>query len=271
MLRCMIGRLAPRVGRVRARAHLVEELGSHRFGEKTADVGRRPEHPLRRGVEQRHHTVGIECHDRVHRRAHDFRKPRLGLVDLAHVLELQLATLAVREQLLLGRELLLLLVQVDEDTHLRAQDVRLEWLRHVIDGAHRIPLEDVLLVLADRGEEDDRDVARTLARLDESRGFEAVDAGHLHVQQDHRHIMRQQLAQRLITGARAHEDLPERLEDRFEREEILGAVVDDEYLDRRQVLHRRLERRGAHDRVRPGNRQGLAAHRSARSGVPAGS
>ena len=58
-----------------------------------------------------------------------------------------------------------LLVQVDEDRHLRAQHRGIERLRQVVDGARRVAPEDVLGVGAERRQEDDRDVLVRSSRL----------------------------------------------------------------------------------------------------------
>ena len=113
---------------------------------------------------------------------------------------------------------------------LRAQHGRVERLEHVVDGAGGITAEDLLLVLRDRGDEDDRDVARACALLDQRCRLEAVQLGHLHVEQDHRNVVAQQLSQRILARVRMEERLPERLEDCLEREQVLGAVVDEQHV-----------------------------------------
>ena len=65
----------------------------------------------------------------------------------------------VRRLLRLAPHLLVLQVQVDEHRNLRAQDHGIDRLEDVVDGAHRIGARDVLVVLVDRADEDDRDVA----------------------------------------------------------------------------------------------------------------
>ena len=107
---------------------------------------------------------------------------RLPLEALA--LELAQRRLALLEQLAA-------LPQLDEDRHLAAQDLGVVRLHHVVDGAVRVALEDVRRVLGDGGEEDDRDVARAVARLDERGGLEAVEPRHLHVHDDERELVAQ--------------------------------------------------------------------------------
>jgi hypothetical protein len=82
-------------------------------------------------------------------------------------------------------------VQLDEDRNLRAEHLRAEGLEDVVDGAGRIAAEYVLLVFRNRRDEDNRDVPRALALLDQPRCLEAVEHRHLDVEQDHRHVMPQ--------------------------------------------------------------------------------
>jgi hypothetical protein len=60
------------------------------------------------------------------------------------------------------------------------------------------------------------------------RHLEAVQAGHLHVEQDQRELLLEQPPQRLRTRLGMHQALAERLEDRLQRHEICRAVVDQE-------------------------------------------
>ena len=215
-----------------------DRLGAHALGKEPRDLlahgvlRDRAEHALGGAVDHRHHAAFVEHDDRVHRRADDLAEARLGLHELAHVAQLELLPLDVAQLLLLLGDAPLLEIQVDEHLHLGAQDRRLERLEHVVDRANRIPLKDVLVVLADRGEEDDRDVLRALAGLDRLRRLEAVDARHLHVEKDDGEILIEQAAKRIGAGRRPHETLSERLENGLEREKILPAVVDEEDVDR---------------------------------------
>ena len=143
----------------------------------------------------------------------------------------------VAQQLLLAAQLRVLAVQLDEDRDLGAKDVRVERLRQVVDGTARIAAEDVLLLRRDRRQEDDRDRARLLPLLDERGRLEAVEAGHLDVEQDHRDVVDEQLAQRGLAGTRANQVLPERLDDRLQRDEVLLQVVDEQDVGLRFRAH----------------------------------
>jgi len=189
------------------------------------------EHPLGGGVEERHLLRIVEHHDRIHRRSDDLGEPRLRLLQLGTMAQLELAPLALAQQLVLQLDLLLLAIEIDEDADLRAQDIGLERLEHVVHRADRVALEDVRLLLADRGQEDDRDVARPLTGLDQARRVEAVHARHLDVEQDDRELTRQQVLERLFARIGADQRLRERLEDRFERQQVLRAIVDEQDVD----------------------------------------
>ena len=112
---------------------------------------------------------------------------------------------------------------------LRAEDLGLERLEDVVDGAGLVAAEDVRLVLRDRGDEDDRDRRRSLALLDHRRSLEPVEDRHLDVEQDHGEVgAREQDPERLLARARGDELVPERLQDRVERDEVLAPVVDEQ-------------------------------------------
>ena len=65
--------------------------------------------------------------------------------------------------------------------------------------------------------------------LDQLGGLKAVQARHLDIQQDHREVVSlQQPAQRLLTRLGGDELLAEWLEDRRQREQVLGTVVHQE-------------------------------------------
>src|SRR5205814_4238542 len=108
-----------------------------------------------------------------------------------------------------------LLVQLDEDGALRTQHVRVERLQEVVDRTGGVAAKDLLLVRRDGGEEDDRDRSRPLALFDQRRGLEAVEPGHLHVQQDQRDLIDEQSAQSLFSRGCKQQVLPERVEDRL--------------------------------------------------------
>ena len=135
---------------------------------------------------------------------------RLGFQERSAVLELELALLGIAKQLALPLQLPLLEEKIDEHRDLRSQHIGVERLEDVVDGTHRVALEHIRVFFADRAQKDDRDRARSLARLDDLGHLEAVHARHLHVQKHHREIEGQHLPEGLGSRARAHEHLAER-------------------------------------------------------------
>ena len=143
--------------------------------------------------------------------------------------------LALSHQLGPALQLHVLAVEIDEHRDLRTQDLRVERLEEIVDCAGRIAAKNVMLLLRDRGEEDDRDRTRLLPLSDQPGSLEAVELGHLDVEQDHGDVVQEQPAERLLAGPREDEILAERLEDRLQRDEVLMLVVDKE--DVRLVVH----------------------------------
>ena len=144
-----------------------------------------------------------------------------------------------RAEALLGlREPRRLLVQVDEDRHLRPQHLGVERLEHVVDGADRVAAEDLLLLLVDRGQEDDRDVLGLRPLLDHLGGLEAVHVRHLDVEQDHREVVMQQPLERLLAGPRLDHVDRQRVEHRAQRQQVLRLVVDDQDVGLAPRAHR---------------------------------
>ena len=127
------------------------------------------------------------------------------------------------------------LVELAEDLDLRAQHDRIDRLEEVVHRAGAVTAKDVLGRLADRRDEDDRHAARALAGADQLGRLEAVEPRHLDVEEDRRELALQHRLERLLAGARPHEPVARRLEDRLEREQVLGVVVDEQ--DRRVAVH----------------------------------
>ena len=109
------------------------------------------------------------------------------------------AFIPVAEQRRLMLDFLVLEIKLGEKPHFRFEDFRLERLGHVIDRAERIAFEDVLLVAARGGNENDRRVLRAFAFADQLGEFETVESGHLDVEQDEGDILGQQVAQRFVS------------------------------------------------------------------------
>ncbi len=158
----------------------------------------------------------------------------------------------------------LLLVEVDEDRDLRPQHQRVERLQDVVDGTRGVTPEHMVQLLADRRQEDDRDVARLLAPLDVGGCLEAVQVRHLDVHQDQGELVAQEVPEGRVARRGAHERLPERLEHGLERDEVLLLVVDQQDLGgggraHRETPDRRSARKGP---IRSSGRTRRAAPRA---------
>jgi hypothetical protein len=170
---------------------------------------------------------------------------------------------AMQEGRRLGKLLRLLLhllrlaKQLDEHADLGAQRIRIDRLENVVDGPNRVAAGDEQLIAARGGQEDDRRVARALAVADQLGRVEAIHLGHLHVEQNHREIGLEQVTERFQPRRRVHELAIVARQDRVERQEVLGLVVDEEDVHRGQA-------RGAadalHDVGRAKPRAGLWRH-----------
>ena len=141
----------------------------------------------------------------------------------------------------LPRDATLQQLQLDEHPHLGAQHLGHHRRQDVVDRAQRIAARGLHLVGVG-GDEDDRRVRRALVAADQRGRLEAVDVGHVDVEQDHRELARQHLAQRL--GARADEDqvLLQLLEHGPEDQQLLLQVVDHQDVD---LLRLRRQQRAA--------------------------
>ena len=124
-----------------------------------------------------------------------------------------------------GARALLHLEQLDEHLHLAAQHIGAHRREDVVDRAERVALRGLHLVGVG-GDEDDGRVRRFLVLADQLRRLQAVDVGHVDVEQDHRELAVQHLAQRFGARAHHHQVLPELLEDAAEDQQLLGQVVD---------------------------------------------
>ena len=96
----------------------------------------------------------------------------------------------------LALDLLRLLVEVDEDADLGPEDLRHDRREDVVDRAQRVALGGVHLV-AERGDEDDRRLRRLAAAPDHGGRLQPVHVRHVHVEQDDREFLVQQVPQRL--------------------------------------------------------------------------
>ena len=80
-------------------------------------------------------------------------------------------------------------------------------------------------------------VARAFARFDDFGGLESVHVRHLHVEQDYRKLVAQELAQRIRAAVRAHKLVTQRLEDRLQCQQVFRPVIDQEDLGPHRFSH----------------------------------
>ena len=177
--------------------------------------------------------------DRVERRPELVGHGREELVlcgarDLGLVASGPLALERLRE--LLDAKAISLPEEVDEGLHAGAEHLDVERLRDVVGAPCRVPVPHVELVPVDGREEDDRQL-HPVRRLTEAPGdLEAVHPRHLHVEEDDREVVFPHAANGLLPRLCLDHLHVERFEDRTERDEVRGRVVDDENL-RLTVAH----------------------------------
>ena len=141
-----------------------------------------------------------------------------------------LALLAQPPPLRLLADLLPPPVQLDEHRDLRPQHLGLDGELDVVDGPQRVAARHPGLELAHRGHEDDRRLLRAGPPADQAGGLEAVELRHVDVEQDHRELVAQERAQRLVPGARGGHLHADVRQDRLERQQLVGAVVDQQHV-----------------------------------------
>ena len=127
--------------------------------------------------------------------------------------------------------------QLDKNADLGAQNLGHNWLEQKIHRAQIVAAEQ-MFIAAVTGKKQNGRVAGALARTDQLGGLKTVHVRHLHVQQDGREIVVQQMAQGFGTGTRQHQLLAQPLQCRFERHQIVRRVVHQQ--DLHSILRRNL-------------------------------
>ena len=82
-----------------------------------------------------------------------------------------------------------------------------------------------------RADKDNRSRLGALPLPDECGGFEAIHAGHVHVEEDDGEVLLQKATQSLAAGPGADKILAQVCQDRLVREQLVGAIVDDQDVD----------------------------------------
>ena len=117
-------------------------------------------------------------------------------------------------------------MKLDESDNLRAKDFRYEGFRQVIDGAERIPFENMLLGLVDGRQKNNRCVLRFFTFTNQRGCFEAVDTGHIDVQNDEGEIVVKEKSQSIESGSCANQVLSKVAQQRFQRNEVFNVIID---------------------------------------------
>ena len=175
------------------------------------------EHPSHRRIDRGGHPVQIDSQDAVGGGAENQLVPP---AEARQLLRLTLDRVALAEQL-------------HEDRDLGPQHFRMKRLGHVVDRAELVSAENRSVTAADGREEDDRRAARFLALTNQGGSLEAVQAGHLHVEQYDGELLIEKRLQRRAAGVGLDQVLPHLAEDGLQGEKILRLVVDQQNVDLR--------------------------------------
>ncbi|EEF23253.1 conserved hypothetical protein, partial [Ricinus communis] len=138
----------------------------------------------------------------------------------------------IQQLTVLRNELLVHRAQFEMHADAREHLVDAQRLGHVIDTARGKPF-DAVFMARQRGHEDHGDIARAFVTLEPPAGFEAVDAGHLHVEQNQIGLRERRAFERLHTVERNQHADAARLETVDDHADIGGRIVDDQDRARR--------------------------------------
>ena len=190
-----------------------------------------PEDVLGAAVEEHDVALAIEGDDPVGGEVEHRGEAGLGL-EPAQLGALEpaaeLAPLELAQPLGLEADLVRLQHEVDEDAHLGAEDLRHHRGEDEVDGAEPVAALEVGLAGAVGGDEDDRGALGALPLADQLGGLEAVHPRHPDVEEDDREVVGEDGTERLPSRLRPHQVLAEGGENRLERGELGGVVVDEQ-------------------------------------------
>ena len=173
-------------------------------------------------------------------RAQDHLLALLGAAQCLLGLQLLAAHAQVLDEqatLLLGlpADLLRLAVEVHEHVDLGPENERLDRLEHVIDRAGRVAAEDVQVVLVEGRQEEDRDARRARTAADHAGDLVAVEARHLHVEQDQRELVLEHVPQGCFAGCGEDQLQAGGAQHLLDGEQVAPVVVDDQDLRRHRL------------------------------------
>lgn len=104
----------------------------------------------------------------------------------------------------------------------------IERFEDIVRRADGVTLGNMHLIFTERRQKYDRDVFCAITLLDQFGCFKAVKNRHLNVKQNNGEILRKQVFQGLAAGRSFYDLIIRRPERFFERQQVLGLVIDDE-------------------------------------------
>jgi hypothetical protein len=136
-----------------------------------------------------------------------------------------------RQRAVCALQLALLEMKLDKHTYFRTQDRRIDGLEKIVDRATVVAFDHMFVFVVERGKEDDRDFRCLLALLDHLGKFKTGDAGHLHIEDQHREFFSQQRQKRILGGLSFNQTVSRIVQDGLEDRQILRLVIDDQDVD----------------------------------------
>src|ERR1700733_1486614 len=120
-----------------------------------------------------------------------------------------------------------LTVELEKNTSLTPQNIRLDWLVEEIDRPGLVALKAALMISRSGGDKDDRDAARSLGSTHELGEFIAVHFRHLNIENGERDVILQQQFQRRGSGAGFQQDQPVATQEALQRQKVFLKIVDE--------------------------------------------
>src|SRR3984885_518469 len=149
-----------------------------------------------------------------------FEQPRVGIFKLAGPRANPVFKFSVE-----SFELSRLAIKIDEYADFRAQYLRNDRNRYVIDRSHFIAAQPVQIGNLNRGDENHRRLLEARMFADHCRKLEAVEFGHADVHQNHGNFVLEDIFQGFPPRGRHHEIFAELLEDNLVGEQLGRLIV----------------------------------------------
>jgi hypothetical protein len=149
-----------------------------------------------------------------------FEQPRVGIFKLAGSRANPVFKFSIE-----SFELSRLAIEIDEYADFRAQYLRNDRNRYVIDRSHFIAAQPVQIGNLNRGDENHRRLLEARMFADHCRKLEAVEFGHADVHQNHGNFVLEDIFQGFPPRGRHHEIFAELLEDNLVGEQLGRLIV----------------------------------------------